>query len=260
MEPVKYHTSPYEKLGYRNIRDIQIIRKHLNIPFLYQKIIFKNFKTDLTQVPILLPKLINKIHDKLWSDLLKTEEIEFLHKMYNVAGVPPQFNQVDALPNGKRDQMKLFHYVTESIVKFVHSGNTLYIHSDNETNALLASAQIVKSAVKNKIPAFMVPFCNYIDVLLNDKTSDVIKKVVNNNLVCLYFVGAEYSSDWSDAQLKLIISQRQAAGLSTIICSSKDPEDFFKRYKFNAPGVVVRYDDEKITKTINMLLMELEGK
>ena len=75
--------SPIVLLGYQNWNQYSVFKSHLMLPFPYLRVIVKNFR-DLTEVPIILPRLIARIDAHLWS-LMETPDTST--KFFKARGV-----------------------------------------------------------------------------------------------------------------------------------------------------------------------------
>lgn len=255
MDEVNYHKSPIEVLGYRGWQQYSVFKHHLRMPVKYLRVVVKNYR-DLTDVPVVLPRLLSKIHEHWWSLMSDTERIE---KIYKVKGVPPLHIRSEAVPAAGEKVKHYYETVLDRIHKFAMGGKVLYLHSEFETNSLLACSQIIKAALANGlIKAFMADFPTCLEEIKTWEESHLLKQLKEAQVACIYMVGKEYSTEFTQAHLETLVNQRTLEGKVTLLSSHLAPVDFKKRYGIEVPGTVLKFEDEKITKTISALLKELE--
>lgn len=134
----------------------------------------------------------------------------------------------------------------------------IYLHSDFETNALLAASQIIKAVLQAGISGYMVDFPTCLEQIKTWQESHTLDKLKKAQVGCIYMIGKEYSTDFTQANLEALVNQRTVENKITLLCSHLTPADFKKRYGLDVPGTVLKFEDDKIIKTISNLLEELE--
>lgn len=245
------HRSPIERLGYRGWNQYGTFKSHLMLPLPYLRVVVKNYR-DLVEVPIVLPRLVAKIDEHLWSNMNDKERIE---QFFKAKGVPVPYIRDDSAPIGGVKVSQAYESVIDNLGRFMSKPMTLYIHSGFENGALKAASNIVKQAIRENVDARMVGFGALLDEVKTwDAKSEILKKANSAPLLCLYMVGKEYQTDFTRATLDGILSSRYAEGKTTIITSHLDLNDFAKRYGFTPQAVPLKFEDEKITATVEQLL------
>lgn len=254
--PTEYQRNPLEQLGYSGWNQYAIFKHHLRMPVEYLKIIMKNNRHDLTDVPVVLPKYLEKIHEHWWSKMNKEASRET--KVFATRGVPPLYLGVTRPPVSKADVSKYVQRVLEVPLMFAAAGKVLYLQSEFETEALLAASQIISAVIKERLAAYMLDFPTYLDEIKTWQDSYKLGELRKAQVGCIYMIGKEYSTEFTQAHLETLITQRSLENKVTLLCSHLAPVDFKKRYGIEVPGTVLKFEDEKITKTIAALLKELE--
>ena len=226
------------------------------LPIPYLKVVVKNYR-DLTEVPVLLPRLVAKIDAHLWSHMENKERIE---QLFKAKGVPVPYIRTESTPIAGVKVSRVYEAVLADIKKFMARPLILHIHSGFENGALKAASNIIKQAVRENVDARMIGFGSLLSEIKEwDEKNEVIRKVNSSQLLCLYMVGKEYMTDFTKATLEGIITSRQIEGKVTIISSHLDPVDFQKRYCFHPQAVPLKFEDEKITSTVDDLLAYMKN-
>lgn len=191
------------------------------------------------------------------------EQIQLVR--YKVAKVPTMYMKRNELPTCAGTTMKVVSQLIDDPQGFADLGRIVYFYSTFEENALLAASNIVKSAINNKVSAFMLPFNQYMEEVKTFESSSLIKGLQDAAISCLYFLGCEYkhaTSGFTESHLDSFIKARRIAGKSTIMSSHLTPAEFAERYGMNLErfGVVtMKFDDEGIMPTIGQLAKEMEA-
>lgn len=250
-----YQHNPLEIFGYYDWIHYNYFKKYLRMPVPYLRVIFKNYR-DLTIVPALLPKLLYTINEHWW----KMNSTPSRHEIQSkVAGVPALYLQQETTPICKGDVLKYYQLALEKIIKFSTSGKVLYLHSEYETNSLHAASQLVKQAIKNGIPCCMVDLPTVMAEIKTWQETELLKKLKKAQVACIYMIGKEFSTEFTQSNLETLIQQRTVENKVTLLCSHLAPPEFRTRYGIEVPGTVLKFEDEKITKTLATLLKELEN-
>lgn len=251
-----YAKSPIEPLGYQGWPQYSTFKHHLRIPLPYLKVVVKNYR-DLTEVPILLPALIEKIDQHLWSAM---QDVEFFEKKLKVAGVPVPYIRNEETPVAGVKVTAAYELMLEDVSKILNKPLVLYFHSGFESAALQAASNVVKAAVKNGVVAKMVSFGKLLEETKKfEANNDVSRSVDSADLLCLYMVGTEYTTEFSTSVLKLLLQHRRTEGKPTLVVSHLDSGEFKKRYDFDLNGVVLKWEDPGMVTTVDELIKCLKG-
>ena len=252
----EYHKSPIERLGYRGWPQYSIFKHHLRVPQPYLKVIVKNYR-DLTEVPILLSRLVEQIDKHLWSKMSDTEMVE---KNFKVKGIPVPYIRDDSAPIGGVKVINAYNFITGDILKFLGKPMTLFMHSPFENSALKAASNIIKAGLRAGVDSRMVSFGKFLEETKTwNRDNFVVQSVEKASLLCLYMVGTEYTTEFSQSSLQTLLKTRRVAGQTTMICSHLEPAEFIKRYGFDPGAVPLKFEDEKLLSTIDELLKHMKG-
>jgi len=250
-----YNKSPIEPLGYLGWNQHSIFKHHLRIPLPYLRVIVKNYR-DLTEVPILLPGLIEKIDQHLWSLM---QELEFFEKKLKASGVPVPYIRNDETPVAGVKTVNAYDLILGAVGKILNKPLVLYFHSGFESAALQAASNIIKAAIKSGVDAKMVSFGKLLEEIKKwDQNNYVATTADKAELLCLYMVGTEYTTDFSQSVLQMLIQHRRTEGKPTLVCSHLDPVEFKKRY-FELNGVAMKWEDPGMITTVDELVKYLKS-
>lgn len=251
-----YHKSPIEPLGYHGWNSYSTFKHHLRIPPVYLRIVVKNYR-DLTEVPILLPGLVEHIDQRLWSTM---QDVEFFEKKLKASGVPVAYIRNNDQPTAGVKVTNAYNLMLEDVGKILNKPLVLYFHSGFESAALQAASNVIKAAIKSGVAAKMISFGKLLDETKKfEANNDVAKSVESAELLCLYLVGTEYTTDFSTSVLKMLIQHRRTEGKPTLLVSHLDSGEFKKRYDFELNGVVLKWEDPGMVTTVDELIKSLKG-
>ena len=250
------HRSPLERIGYFGSKQQGIFKKYLRIPMPYLSVVVKNYR-DLAQVPVVLPGLIEKINQHLWSNMSQKTMLETKYKVY---GVPVPYLQDSSVPVAAVKVTRLYESILTDIERFVGSPVTLYMYSGFETSAVRAASGIVKVALNKGLDARMVSFPKFMELVKQwDEGSAEVKTFETAKLLALYMVGSDYTTDFVAAAMKSLLNKRRADGLVTLLVSHLEPVEFNRRYQTELQAVPMKFEDDKITSTVDELLKYMNG-
>lgn len=256
--------SPIFHLGYKEYADYYRFKDRLRVPLPYLWYIVKNNPHTLKDAPYHVSKYISKFNELIRRKRMKAAENDPQRQLYvaacSKAGIPiPMIDQETSVTCGTQGMTALRDAMLQRPEKLAHAGQTLYLHSDQGTAALQVACQVATRLLRKKIPVQMMDFGSFIQLIF-DRSSDVSAKklaaLTNAQVMVFYMLGAEYQTDFSISQLGSIIHKRRIEGKTTLLVSALTPADFEHRYKEkldNYSALVVRFEDDKIKKTIKDL-------
>lgn len=126
----------------------------------------------------------------------------------------------------------------------------------------MAGAFAVIKAVKlRKVSCYCTSFPELIADMKEgwDTKSPLQTHVRNDQVVAVYAVGSEYSTEYTEHLLQEIIRSRTANGLVTILCSSLTPRDYMTRYHCHPEGVEIGFRDQKLKRTLAEIKAAIGG-
>lgn len=247
--------NPLYRLGYVGHNQIQVFKKYLRVPFPYLTVIVKNYR-DLSQVPPILPKLVDAIHRHHWSTMKDITNYEVHCK---AKGIPVPYIRDDKPLLASAEIARCIEGLISNINTFSESSYRLYLYSGFQTSALRAASKIMKAALSSRVDAKMVSFGTLLERVKTWDTADqVVQSCRGVTLLCLYLVGSEYNTEFTCSVLKNLIMHRAAEGKPTILCSHLTPIEFSTRYGFPTGSVELKLEDDKQTTTIEALLTALQ--
>jgi len=251
-----YNQNPLHELGAFDWRDYRIFKSHLRLPAPYPYIIFKNY-TDLHVAVCELPKLFDKHSEYLWEK--RCMNAEYKEKLYKVSNIPVQYHKPGVyITESPKDQADVA-FVEENIERVMGTGKVFYFHSAFGENALRAAASITKAAVDRHIKCYCVSFPNILDTIKKwDADDPAVIRLSTVEVLVLWAVGSEYTTEFTNTQLNSIVQSRRADGHTTILVSSLSPKEYKARYGDEPDGIVVAFKDTKLKQTLSDLKRELE--
>lgn len=249
------YRSPLERIGYFGSKQQGMFKKYLRIPMPYLRVVVKNYR-DLSSIPVVLPQLVEKIDNHLWSLM---ENKTMLETKYKVYGVPTPYLRDSSVPVAGVKVTRLYESILADIERFLGSPVTLYMYSGFETSAVRAASGIVKTALNKNIDARMVSFGKFMELVKQwDEGSAEVQKYETAKLLTLYMVGSEYTTEFVQAAMKSLLNKRRADGLTTILVSHLEPAEFNRRYVMELQAVPMKWEDDKITSTVDELLKYMQ--
>lgn len=254
-----YKVSPLERLGYRGWNQAATFKKHLMLPLPYLGVIVKNYR-DLAAVPPLLPGLMEHIDNRIWSAMSDTSLLERKYKVY---GVPAPYIRDTGTPASGVKVSKLYDALLADITKFSESSVMLYMHSGFETEALRAASGLAKEALQKGVDVRMIGFGKFLELVKEtfekNRGDAEVKKHENARLLIVHTIGAEYSTVFTKSTIQSLLAGRRSAGLPTVLVSHLTPSEFEQRYETSLQAVVMKFEDAKITATVDELLRYMQG-
>lgn len=249
-----------EKLGYYGWKQQATFKRHLLLPLVYLKVVVRNYR-DLTSVPSVLPKLVEQINKHIWRNM---EDIEQFERKLKVHGVPAPYIRNKSKPVCGVKVGNAFEGIVGNVKKFMESGTSLYLHSGFEESALQAASQIIVAAVKAGIEARMMSFGSFLDEVKEtfdnkNASTESTDKALKANLLAVYMIGKEYATDYSRSELVRLLSERRTLGKITLIVTHLELPEFVDRYRYDPRAVVLKFEDAKITQTVDELIKFLRS-
>lgn len=236
--------------------DFQTYKAHLRLPKQYLRIIFKNYRNSLTEVPARLSEILTKYDIYVWNKMKQDATVEETYM--RLAGIPSSFLRDDRIPDCKGDALKAYSHINRKITEFCGKGRLLYFYSLFQDNALLAACNIMKSAVKSKISSYTVSFPNLLAEIKTDwEKSSILKKCNEVDLLCLFMLGAEWKTDYTNSQLDALIQRRKLEKKTTILVSHLTEKEFEKRYDRELHATILKFEDSNQTETLKDIIREL---
>lgn len=244
--------------------DYNTFKTYLRLPLPYLVVLFKNFNRPHDMV-YNLNRVIEKFHEHLWG---KMRDKTINQKLYQIANIPPLYaSDNKVIICNKPKEQELFDALVQNSVKLVGSGKQLYFHSDFMETAMVAASRIAKNAIDNLLgeisTIFGAVYCCHLGSYLEvykanwDSTDPTIKNARESELLILYGVGNEYTTEFTSSYLFSLLDQRTVEGRSTILVSSLSPTQFTNRYGKEFVATVVEFKDNKIKQTLSDLVEEL---
>lgn len=254
----EYNRNPLHKLGEFSWVDYKIFKAHLRLPRPYLRIIFKNY-TSMHEAVFALPNIIEGYATHLWEKQIMNA-VEFKEKLYQSCHIPPQYHKVAMyITSTPKDQSDVAALV-KSAGKMQDKGLTLYFHSEFMEGAMHAACDILRSAIDKKLRGFCISYPNVLDIIKQwDPDNPVVQRITSVDILVLWGVGTEYTTEFTNAQLNSILIGRRANCRTTVVVSSLNPKDFKSRYGAAPEGVCVGFTDPKLTQTLSEVRAMLEG-
>lgn len=245
--------------------DYNTFKTYLRLPLPYLVVLFKNFNKPHDMV-YNLNRVIEKFHEHLWG---KMKNKTLGQKLYQIANIPPLYlSDSRVIICSKPKEQELFDAVADNAAKLIGSGKQLYFHSDFAETAMTAACRIARKAIDGMGGDLATMFgkvycCNlggYLEAYKAnwDSTDPVIKNARESELLILYGVGNEYTTEFTSSYLFSLLDQRTVEGRSTILVSSLSPTQFTSRYGKEFVSTVVEFKDNKIKQTLSDLVEELK--
>lgn len=250
-----------------NWADYKTFKAHLCLPLPYLVVLFKNFSKPHDMV-YSLSKVIERYHEHLWGKM----KDKLLHeKLFQVANIPPLYVRETKLTIcNKAKEQQYFDTLVLHAAKLVGTSKQLYFHSAFSEAAMIAASKIAMSAITNtESPNAQMMFgkvycCNfgtYMETVKEtwDTTVSIIKQTREAELLVLYGVGNEYTTEFNSTYLFALLDQRAMEGRSTILVSSLTPAEFNRRYGKEFAATTIEFVDNKVKQTLEDLVKELSN-
>lgn len=258
-------TNPIKRLGYPDWAEYQVFKDYLRIPIPY---LVKLFKRQVSLHTVAYsPHLLGQIEIAQWKALLKVNSDDLQHQAWlaklRASGIPPIYAEETEFPQCSTTVLDAWTSMCQRPAKLASTGHLIYMHSLQETNALKAASAIGVAAVKEALKVRMMIFGEFMDAIKTFEESKKIQGMAMADIAMLYMIGTEYSTEFTASHLESFIRKRKASGKTTILVSHLSPAQFKSRYDRALDGdsgfgaVTLKFDDPKITVTVNQLIKEL---
>lgn len=236
--------------------DYSTFKTHLQIPYEYLRVCMLNsFKPHA--VVKMLPALIDKIHNKMWSLNMNPT---FQEKKYMVANIPPQHHKKEMFICDKAADQDNLEYISGNVDWLSKNGKLFYFHGPYADGPMKAAAEILRNACDKNIKCYCENYPAFLDIIKTwDLADENLKRIRTTQILVLWAVGAEWSTQFTTTQLEALLSIREAAGLTTILVSALSPKEYSSRYGTECPGIVVAFKGSKTKETLAMLKKEIES-
>jgi len=244
----EYNRNPLHGLGEFSWADYKVFKAHLRLPRPYPLIIFKNFK-HMHDAVIALPSLLAKHSDHMWEK--RQMNAEFKEKVYRSYNIPVQyFNPSVYITESPKDQADIDSIIT-NVAKLKDKGVAVYMHSEFSEGAMNAAMALLRSAADNKVRGYCIAFPSVIDTIKKwDPEDAMLDRMMAVDVLVLWAVGSEYTTEFTNTQLGSILMARKADGKTTVVVSSLSPKDYKTRYGQPPEGAVVGFTDNKMKVTL----------
>ena len=188
------------------------------------------------------------------------DAVEFREKVYQSCHIPPQYHKtVLYITENTKDQGDLAATV-KNADKLHNLGVTFYFYSEFMEGAMHAACDILRSAIDKKLRGFCASYPNTLELIKQwDPDNPAIQRMMTVDVLVLWGVGAEYTTEFTNAQLNKILMTRRANRHTTIVVSSLNPKEFKSRYGTEPEGAWVGFKDQKLKQTLGEIREMLEG-
>lgn len=250
------HRNPLHTLGEFSWADYGVFKAHLRLPRPYPLLVFKNYAT-MHDAVLALPRLFEKHSNHLWEKMKMTAE--FKEKVYRTCNVPPQyFKTAMYATEAPKDQSDIATTVKHAD-KLVGKGISMYFYSAFAEGAMHAATDILRSAIDKKLRGYCVSFPNVIENIKKWESEDaVLMRIMSVDILVLWAVGSEYTTEFTNTQLQSILMARRADNKTTIVVSSLSPKEYKSRYGQDPEGACVGFKDTKLKVTLADIRESLE--
>lgn len=254
----EYNRNPLHKLGEFSWADYAIFKAHLRLPRPYLYLIFRNYK-DMHSAVGALPSLVTAYSNHLWEKVRMTAE--FKEKLYQAIGIPPQFHKTAVYIAANTSDQGDVAAIVKNAGNLKNRGINLYFYSEFAEGAMHAASEILRSAVEHKLTGYCASYPNILEVIKQwDVEHHVINKIRYSDVLVLWNVGCEYTTEFTNSELNKIMVTRRSEKLTTIVVSALTPKAFNQRYGAGPDGACVGFKDPKLKQTLSEVRSMLEGK
>lgn len=235
--------------------DYYIFRDHLRVPRPYLKVIFRKCPDTLGNVVHNLHKVFLAVDNHAWEKIMA--ESSMREKLCRVANIPPMYFEDRPVVTSRPSDQVNFGKLLKNVEKLT---GTFYFHSEFCDAALNAAASLVKAAIDKRMRSV---YCASFPTIMAehkqewDTRSALQTHVREDALVVIYAVGGEYTTEFTNNLLQDTLRHREMNNKTTVVCSALCPSDYATRYSAPHPGIEIGFADEKIKKTLAVLVKEL---
>lgn len=245
---------PLQKLGNYEDRDCYAFAKYLRLPVEYLAEGFRLYK-NIQDIVRNCTKIISAVNAQAQELTMYTLQ----EKRYLTKGIPPQYLKPKTVIANSATAQSDFNWLLETLAEWTPKGKNFYFHSEfNMEGAVDAGVAVVKKATDLKVNAFLVSWPNIMEALYEfDSDNPTIERIKNTDLLVLWAVGCEHTTDFVLGKLKELLALRSINGRSTVICSGLTPAEYAVRYKGEPEGIKLAFKGKNQTDTIAALKKEL---
>lgn len=242
----------------RSKKDNALFERLLSMPYMYYQIVHKIYPKSLAAAPYALHKIIDDIHTVLGRNM---KHDATFNKLAIYGGIPPQHVTEEPKVTGKKECLDTLNSLVKNFGKFMETGVVLYIHSPFEASAIAAGALLCRTAHSTDVSFKMVAYPKFVEVTkdFGGDHKDLIEKMRTVDLLCLYMVGKEYTTEFNMSNFKALVASRKVDNKVTVICSHMSPEDFCTRYGAELCISALQFTDDNEINNFKALRRVVEG-
>lgn len=185
----------------------------------------------------------------------------FKEKMYQVANIPPQYHAPMMFICDKPADQEVLDYLIANVKWLEGNGKQFYLHGPFGEEPMKAATAIARACIDRSVKCYCENFPAFLDTIKTwDLESETLKRIRTTQVLILWAVGGEYSTEFTTTNLDALLSIRTANNLTTILVSGLAPKEYFNRYKSEPTGISVGFKGTKIKETLAMLMKEMSGE
>jgi len=233
--------------------DYKTFKAHLQLPRPYVRVALKNFSPN--EAVFNMHRVIRKYNEHLWSQRMNPS---FKEKLYQVANIPPQYHKPEMFICEKPADQENMDFVIDNVKWLANNGKQFYLYGPFMEEPMKAATSIARACVDNSVKCYCENFPAFLDTIKTwDLESETLRRIRSTQVLILWAVGAEYSTEFTNVQINTLLEVRSASNLTTIMVSSLSSKDYMNRYKVEPPGISVGFKGMKIKETLAMLKKEM---
>lgn len=184
----------------------------------------------------------------------------FKEKLYQASNIPPQYHSNTMFICDKPADQETLDYLIENVAWLEKNGKQFYFYGPFGEEPMKAATSIMKAAVDRKIKCYCENYPTFLEIIKQwDAEDPKLQRARDTNLLILWAVGGEWTTDFTTTHLEALLNSRSAKGLTTILVSGLTPKEYETRYKAEAPGIAVAFKGTKIKETLASLKKEMEN-
>jgi len=253
---MEHNRNPLHAIGEFSWADYGVFKAHLRLPRPYPLLVFRNY-SNMHDAVFALPRLIEKYSDHLWEKMKMTAD--FKEKVYKTCNIPPQYFKTSMYITSNAKEQADIAATVKNAEKLEGKGVSMYFHSTFAEGAMHAATDILRSAVDKKLRGYCVSFPNVIENIKKWDAEDVVLiRIMSVDLLVLWAVGSEYTTEFTNTQLQSILMARRADNKTTIVVSALSPKEYKARYGQEPEGACVEFTDTKLKVTLADIRESLE--
>jgi DNA replication protein DnaC len=235
--------------------DYKTFKAHLMIPLPYLRVALKNFSPN--EAVFNLHRVIRKYNEHLWRQRMNPS---FKEKLYQVANIPPQYHAPQMFICEKPADQENMDFVIENVKWLANNGKQFYLYGPFIEEPMKAATAIARACVDNSVKCYCENFPAFLDTIKTwDLESETLRRIRTTQVLILWAIGGEYSTEFTTVNLDALLSIRTANNLTTVLVSSLTPKEYYTRYKSEPTGITVGFKGMKIKETMSMLVKEMKN-